>query len=234
MGKTSDGSAAVVRAIRFVGHTIGLVKSLRGFRKGQHSVPDAVNATTSAFLARLCTEELEEEAEGFFQKARVAFGYKRKDISLNVGAPQALLSAKDFSLEIAYGFDGEDPSSYRLQWTLNGFTEKDFLRGQACEELFSARFQELVFSLSKGATVESVIDAVEGLDDEVLRVDYPSDCGHCMLSVESVDAQVRFDGAELAMVFPRSGSPKELLDGFLAVREAFSLTKSKVLSGLVG
>jgi len=46
-------------------------------------------------------------------------------------------------------------------------------------------------------------------------------------------AQVRFDGAELAMVFPRNGSPAELLDGFLAVRSAFALSKSKVLSSLL-
>ena len=148
--------------------------------------------------------------------------------------PQALLAAKDFALEIAYSFDGDNAGSYRLQWTLSGFTEREFLRGEACQEIFSGRFQELVFSLGKGATVESVIDAVEGLDEDLLRVDYPSDYGHCMLSVEGVDAQVRFDGAELAMVFPRGGSPRELLDAFLLVREAFSLTKSKILSGLLG
>jgi hypothetical protein len=52
--------------------------------------------------------------------------------------------------------------------------------------------------------------------------------------VAGVGAQVRFDGAELAMVFPKYGSPGELLDGFLAVRTAFSLSKSKILSGLLG
>lgn len=234
MGKASDGSSAVVRAIRFVGHTTGMVKSLHGFRKGQHTVPDAVSAATTAFLARLCSEELKDESEDFFQKARSACDYKRKDIALNLSAPQALLVAKDFTLEIAYSFDGDDPASYRLQWTLNGFKDRDFLRGQACEEIFGGRFQELVFCLTQGTTVESVIDAIEGLEDGALRVDYPSDCDHCMLSVDGVDAQVRFDGTEMAMVFQKSGSPRELLDGFLSVREAFSLTKSKVLSGLLG
>jgi hypothetical protein len=44
---------------------------------------------------------------------------------------------------------------------------------------------------------------------------------------------VRFDGSELAMVFPRSGSPGELLAAFVAVREAFALTKRPVLAGLL-
>lgn len=234
MGKTTSDQSACVGGIRFVGQTSGLVKTLRGFRKGQHSVPDAINATTNAFLARLCSEDLAEEAEAVFQNARTVCGYKRKELTLTVGSPQAVLTAKDFTLEIGYAFEDEDPASFRQQWTLSGITELAFLRGSECEQLFAGRFQELGFSLSKGAPVEAVIDAVEGLDGTALRVDYPSDYGHCMLSVENVDARVRFDGAELAMVFPRGSSPRELVDAFLAVREAFALTKSKVLSGLIG
>ena len=67
-----------------MGRTGGPVKALRGFRKTHHSVPDAVNPATLGFLARLCTDELAEEAEAFFQAARQALAYKRKDIALAV------------------------------------------------------------------------------------------------------------------------------------------------------
>jgi len=88
--------------------------------------------------------------------------------------------------------------------------------------------------LTKGAPVEAVIDAVEGLaHDDALKVEYPSDCSDCTLAVTGVSATVRFDGSELAMVFPRSGSPRELLEAFVAVREAFALTKKPVLAGLL-
>jgi len=74
---------------------------------------------------------------------------------------------------------------------------------------------------------------LEIVEADALEIGYPSDYSHCLLSVEGVGAQVRFDGAELAMVFPKNGSPAALLDGFLAVRAAFALTKSKVLGGLI-
>lgn len=230
--QTSD-QAACVRGLRFVGRTGGLVRTLRGFKKGQHSVPDAINATTTGFLARLCAEELAEEAEEAFRCARAACAYKRKDLSLTVGSPSAVLTARDFTLEIAYAFEDGDPSAYRRQWTLSGFTELDFLRGDACEALFGGRFQELVFTLTRGAPVEAVIDAVEGLERTALRVDYPSDCAHCLLTVEGVDARVRFDGGELAMEFERSAGPRALLEAFLAVRAAFALADSGVLAGLM-
>ncbi len=234
MSASSKASTpAFVKALRFSGHQTGLVKTLRGFRKGQHSVPDAITPATIAFLARLCTEELTEQAEAFFQKTRSACAYKRKDLALDLSPPAAVLTARDFSLELSYGFAEADPASYRSELTLSGFTDLAFLRGEACQELFNGRFSRLCFDLVKGTPVESVIDAVEGLPDSTLRVDYPSDCSRCLLSVEGVEAQVHFDGMELSMHFPRSGSPAELLDGFLAVQSAFSLSRSSTLSGLV-
>jgi hypothetical protein len=233
MPTATTDSAGSVQGIRFVGRTTGPVKTLRGFRKGQHTVPDAVNPATNAFLARLCAEELREEAEAFFQSARVACGYKRRDIAVTLGSPQALVAARDFTLEISCSFVAGEPAAYQMLRSLHGCSGRDFLRSQACADVFGGRFEELVFALTKGATVESVIDAVEGCEVAALRIAYPSDCSHCLLSVEGVGAQVRFDGAELAMVFPKNGSPAELLDGFLAVRAVFSLSKSRVLSGLL-
>jgi len=234
MDPATTDSAGYVQAIRFVGRTTGAVKTLRGFRKGQHTVPDAVNPATNAFLARLCAAELHEETEAFFQSARVACGYKRRDIAVTLGSPQALVTARDFTLELSYAFVADEPAAYQMLRSLHGCSGRDFLRSAACEDVFGGRFEELVFTLTKGATVEAVIDAVESCEAAALAVGYPSDYSHCLLSVEGVGAQVRFDGAELAMVFPKNGSPAALLDGFLAVRAAFSLTKSKILSGLLG
>jgi hypothetical protein len=242
MPKTTADDSSIVQQIRFVGRGGGAVKALRGFKKSHHTVPDAVNATTTAFLGKLCAEELAAEAEAFFQRSKEAFGYKRKDLSLDVSSPAAVLTTKDFTLELAYALDEADPASWTLVRTLHGVSRSDFLGTAECDAVFAGLFSELVFALTKGAPVEAVIDAVEGLDPAddqageggaTLRVDYPSDCAHCLLTVEGVDAAVRFEGPELTMVFPRSGSPQELLAGFAAVRSAFALSKNRALAGLL-
>jgi len=236
MAKRAEDSSAFVQQMRFVGRAGGLVKALRGFKKSHHTVPDAVNASTTGFLAKLCADELAEEAENFFQQARAAFGYKRKDLTLEVTSPTAVLSAKDFTLELAYALEDTDPASYAVTRALHGLRSGDFTATQECEAVFAGQFSELAFVLTKGAPVEAVIDAVEGLerdDDAPLSVEYPSDCRDCTLAVAGVSATVRFDGAELAMVFARSGSPRELLEAFVAVREAFALSKRPVLAGLL-
>ena len=43
-----------------------MVKTLGGFKKGHHTVPDAVNATTNAFLGKLCAGELAADGETLF------------------------------------------------------------------------------------------------------------------------------------------------------------------------
>lgn len=235
MAKTRE-AFEYVRNIQFVGRAGGAIKTLRGFRKGRHTLPDAINGTTEAFLAKLCADELAEEAEAIFQKARQEFGYKRRDISLECASPSALLTTTDFAFQLNYGFASGKPSEFALTRTLQSVSDRAWIETPAAESVFGGLFCEIAFALAKGTPVESVIDAVEALDDAGpdMTVVYPSDYEYCVLTVTGVDAHVRFDGAELSMRFPRGGSPLELLHGFEAVRSAFALSKAETLSGLLG
>lgn len=211
-----------------------MVKNLTGFRKQHHTVPDAVNAATSAFLGKLCAGELAEEAERFFQRSRAAFAYKRSQLALEVTSPGAVLTARDFTLELAYGLAKADPARYEVTRTLHTLSEGGLVARPAFNELFGGMFTGMVFDLVKGVKVEAVIDAVEaGGGEEGLAVSYPSDYRHCVLLVEGVAAEVICDGATLEMRFPRPGSPAELVGAFAAVRSAFALTKNRVLAGLL-
>lgn len=210
------------------------MKSLAGFRKPHHTVPDAVNAATSAFLAKLCAGELAEEGEAMFQRVRSGFGYKRAELALDVASPHATLTARDFTFEISYALAERMPSEYVVTCTLHSIASPDVIERSELDELFAAAFGGIVFGLGKGVRVEAVIDAVEDLPGgAMLTVTYPSSCAHCLLRVEGVAAEVICDGTTLEMRFPRNGSPRELAQEFLAVRDAFALTKNRVLAALI-
>lgn len=245
----ADDPRSFISQVSLVGRGGGAFKTLRGFDKSRHTVPDAVNNATSGFLAKLCTPELSEKAEDFFQRTKAALSYKRKDLSLDVTSPAAVLSAKDFTLEIVYALEAAEPSSYGITRTLHSIKNGDLLRVAEFNELFAGQFSAIAFALKKGVRVEALIDAVEGLeadeDDAAgegtdegartgkLRVDYPSDYRDCTLSVEGIAAAVVCDGATLEMRFEKSGSPRELVEAFAAVRKAFALTKDRALAGLL-
>jgi hypothetical protein len=236
----ADDPRSFISQVSLVGRGGGAFKNLRGFDKARHTVPDAVNNATSGFLAKLCAAELGEEAEEFFQRAKVAMNYKRKDVGLDVTSPVAVLGAKDFTLEIAYALEAADPSSYAITRMLHSIKNGDLLRVAEFDELFAGQFSAIAFALKKGVRVEAVIDAVEGLEGDadaeggaLLRVDYPSDYRDCTLSVTGIGAAVVCDGATLEMRFEKSGSPRELVEAFAAVRKAFALTKDRALAGLL-
>ena len=193
-------------------------------RDRRHTLPTAANPTTAAFLAKLCATELEATAETLFQSARSSLGYKRLELTLQVASPVAVLTAKDFTFELAYALEEADPSRYSITQTLRDLSNAELVRRPEFESVFSGRFSELTFALQKGVRVEAVIDLVEALEaDNQLAVTYPSDCSECTLTVPGLDAVVRCTGATLDLVFPAAGSPAELLDGFAAVRAAFAL-----------
>ena len=233
MAKAADHPHQFVSRISLVGRSHGVVKNLGGFKKQHHTVPDAVNAATTAFLGKLCAGELAAEGETLFQRAKLALGYKRADLSLEVTSPTAVLTAKDFVLEIAYALEAADPAGYGVTRTLHGLRSGELVELAEFNELFAAMFAGIVFSLTKNVRVEAVVDAVESGVGDGLAVHYPSDCRHCILTVEGVVAEVICDGATLELRFPRNGSPAELITSFAAVRAAFALTKNRVLAGLL-
>lgn len=234
MSKSKSNAASPVSRISFVGRGGGAVKNLGGFRKQHHTVPDAVNAATSAFLAKLCAGELAEEGEALFQRVRAAFGYKRAEVALEVASPTAVLTAREFVYELGYALAESEPTEFVVTRTLHSLATPDVLERAELEELFAGAFGGIVFGLGKGVRVDAVIDAIEALpDDAALTVNYPSSCAHCVLSVDGVAAEVICDGTTLEMRFARNGSPRELAREFMAVRAAFALTKNRVLAGLI-
>lgn len=228
--------AKTLSGIRLVACSGGLVKALGGFRKDRHSVPDAVNAATQAFVVRLGESEVKEEAERIFQAARTSMAYKRADISLSVSGGQAVLTARDFVWELSLSQHEADPARYLLMRTLHSLRTTDVMQLPEFDGLWSGAFSTLVFALTKGVPVEAVIDAVEGLEPagaHRLQVNYPSDCRECTVTVAGVDAVVRCTGGTLEVEFPRPGTPRELLGKFAEIRDAFVLTRAEALAKMM-
>jgi hypothetical protein len=227
-----DLPSRVIAGIAFVGRSGGQVKALGGFKKSHHTLPDAANATTNAFLGKICEAELADEAEKLFQDVRAGLGYKRKDLALSITSPLAVLTARDFTVEIFYTLEERDPGRFGVTTTLRDLRDMDVARREEFARIFTGKFTEISFTLKKGARVEAVIDAIEALDGEGgLSVRYPSDYRDCAIRVTDVDAEVRCTGTALEVVFPRGGGPAELIDAFASVREAFQI--SKALKGLI-
>lgn len=229
---TGELPSSIIAEITFIGRSGGWVKRLGGFRKGHHTVPDVANAVTNGFLAKVGEAELTTQAEKLFQDARARLGYKRKDAALVLGPATAVLTTRDFIVEISYALEEAAPERYAVTTILRGVKNAELTQTEEFSTLFHGAFTEISFALRRGAKVEAMVDAIEALDGTGgLTVTYPSDCRECLIQVERVEAQVRCTGLTLDLVFPRAESPRELMAAFAAVRSAFSV--SRELAGLM-
>lgn len=232
LGRMADDlPSSIVAGIAFIRRSAGRVNALDGFKKSHHTIPDTANAVTNGFLGKICAGELNAEAENLFQAVRKALGYKRTEVSLSVSSPAAALTTRDFVVDYLYGLQESTPSYYEVTTTLHSLKNPDLARTEEFAAIFAGWFTELSFGLAKGAKVEAVVDAIEALDG-ALEVSYPSDCSDCQITLAGVDATVRCTPSSLEIVFPRGGSPRELMDQFAEVRSAFAITRE--LSGLIG
>ncbi|MBK1878168.1 hypothetical protein [Pelagicoccus mobilis] len=216
---SDEGARAKVSSLAIVGRTRGEVRRLAAFDKKRHTVPDRACGATQAFLEKLCEEELSEEAEALFQSARERFGYKRREISLNVDSGFARLETKDFALELRYELDEEEPSEYVVETSVREVASRDLLESEAFNASVGSRFDCLRCGLAGGVSVESVIDAVEEEESGELSVDYPSDCSHCVVKIEGIAGEVFVDGVVLEVRCGKKASAGRLMESFERIGE---------------
>lgn len=224
MSGNGDSQQSAIRSLALVGRAGGEVRRLEAFDKKRHTVPDRVCGATQAFLEKLCEPELEEAAEELFRSVRAAFGYKRKELSLSVGAGFARMEARDFVLEMRYELDEEDASFYVVETQVKDVASRDLLESDAFGDAVGRRFDRLRCGLSSGVSVEAVIDAVEEDETGETSVDYPSDCAWCTVQVEGVAGEVFFDGAVLEVRYGRMATAGELMVAFERIGERFFRT----------
>ena len=111
----NDLPSSVVADVQFVGRSGGAVKALSGFKKGHHTVPDAANATTNAFLGKISGDELAQQAEA---KSKLAHGAAVPGENPRIAAAQAQRASARLSLsrtEIRAPMAGRVAGSTRLQ-----------------------------------------------------------------------------------------------------------------------
>ncbi len=196
----------------------GSVRSLSGFRKGVHTIPDRHSAALDAFLAKIAAEDLANEAEAFYQTTRQQFAYRRKDLNLTVSTPAAVLETPAFALEITYGSDPDDPARYERSLRLSRI-EADQLTSNATGEVFATAFDTLEMVLRTPIRIEDLIDAVEDDPDSIWKVKYPSSCEWCELATNEIEGFIYVSTNWIRLRLPSPGPPAVLLAAYIRLGE---------------
>jgi hypothetical protein len=203
------------------------VRSLSGFIKGRHHVPEWHNSTTESFVEGLAQNEINDEVEKIHTRIRANMNYKRKDMIVDTGH----IVTPDFEFWAQCAQDPDDPAmaviSHRLTNILPSIIDDDRFN-----KVFERSFDDITFKFRKEVDIEDLIDQLEELGAKNIKPDYPADCSYCDLAIEGSDLKIRISAKTVTIHAPDVASPKKLVQSFIKVQTALAGSPvQKAISG---
>ncbi len=218
----TQGKKARFSDITLAGLRHGEVKRLEGFDKSRHIPPKYVNDRARLFLARICSRELKEWAEGLFSELRLAMEYKRKDLSVDLGDGIASIISKDFELVRQYSLIDDSPEVYCQNTELRFLGGPELAEIETFNQAIGSLFDRMRCSLVGAVQIEAMIDVIEAKPSSGIIVDYPSTYLHCDCRIQGIDAFFRFDPHTLEIRFDSFCAPYQIVDALQQMNDLFS------------
>ncbi len=190
------------------------IRSLSGFVKKFHHVPDNVSHSTQNFVESIAKDEIEERMKDVYESIKSHLKYKRRDVQAESGR----IVTPEFEYATYCSQDSEDPSMAVITEELTN-VKPSVIQSEEFNRVFEKRFSQIVFEFSEKVDVEKLIDAIEDLEREEIEIDYDEKGTWFTLSFENSDFSVRVRRREFVFESPRTKTPKELLDDFFAVQK---------------
>jgi hypothetical protein len=189
------------------------IASLSGFMKRKHRVPEGSSDATRAFVARISEQETKEEIEQVFQRIIGKMKYKRRDIT----ADAEHIATPDFEFWVECTQDTSDPGMAVFSRQLTNISPTIIGDGPF-NAVFEDSFSQLTFQPKKTLDLQAIIDQIEDLNPDHIKLDYPSDCSHCDISVDGLPHHIRLTPGSVTVSTDRALAPKLLLVSFFDVQ----------------
>lgn len=169
---------------KLIGRTVGHIKSLSGFRKGSHRVPDRHTSSTEAFVLTIGAAEVEELGKELHESLRNEFGYKRRELRYEYEDGIASITAPDFTVSVELKQSEDDPGSYVLEVEVGEIQNAAVVHTEAFVNVFNDHCDTVSISLDEPIDVGERIDQLENNPDLAQGLDYDADGGRFTLEID--------------------------------------------------
>jgi len=198
--------------------THGAVRSLSGFAKRRgHFLPDRHSDAAERFIVEAGSEEVAEEAKDWYKRIQDAFAFKRREITLNVGAGSAIIKTALFDLSLSLEQHRSDPAKYSLLLQVDNFSP-DVAQSKEFNAAFADAFTTLIFSGTKKQDIVKLIDRIEDAELPGVDIDFPEE--------DPKYVSIRFKGHRAEFVVGKdwlkvklaNGSPNDFIEALHKVQ----------------
>ena len=140
----------------------GTIRSLTGFQRGVHKVPDQLSDKNSAWVNRLMTDNVEAELEDFYKRSKQATRLRRRDMTVGSEFGDGDLDTPKFRYSVQARQSPDNPARYEIVRRLE--LKKGWRKQrESIDLIFGEEYERLVFETS--ATDLNYDDLVDRLED---------------------------------------------------------------------
>lgn len=208
------------------------IKSLAGFKKKGHHVPDRHNESARAFIRELADPDLKSEIERLRAALKAQFRFTRLQLSADLQEGAATITTPFFNYNLSIDQDPADPAQVLWRRSVEAITQPEKVLSPEFEAVFPDLFDTVELSLASPVDLEALIDCLEALPGGAITVDYPADgpITACSLSIPGHNAEIRVEKTRFTVIQPRAGRPRKLLELLFGIQHA--LTQQHQVSAL--
>jgi uncharacterized caspase-like protein len=189
------------------------VKQLSGFERG-HTVPNQVAGFAERFIQRIAAGDVSERVEEWAKRIRTTLGLKRPEVRVE----DDRIITDHFEYSIWCEQNPSDAGEAIFYEELSSVSPS-MLSEPAFEELFSNSFDQMRLHPVKGIDVTFVIDSLEALDSEHIKIDYPASAKVCTIQIVGSSTKLLVTNDTVTVSSDQKLSPNELIDSFRETRQ---------------
>ncbi|MFM0042160.1 caspase family protein [Paraburkholderia sediminicola] len=143
----------------------GEIRSLPGFAKRVHFVPETHSVAADAFVGQRLKETIQEEIQDLYELVKEIFGLRSREVPHESDAGSGSVDTEFFRYTVDSRQHPRDPSMYRIVRRLELRDAADSARIEQIDEVFSDKFDKLVVRTSRDfVDFAELIDKLEELE----------------------------------------------------------------------
>ena len=217
-----------LKGISFRSFRTDRIRSLPGFGK-RHSVPETKTAATEKFVEGIAEERVQDNARQLFDAILKAFSYTREEIKLDSYRSSALITTKDFEVELYICQSDDDPRMYEETLTVSKFKSDAVIMCEPFNKVFFGEVSTLRVEFSPDRKVSEVIDQIQKATDSKIHIKkYEPDGSACSIAVGDIEGQFVLHASRSAISLP-SKRPRQMIETLVEARKAAMLDSATVL-----
>lgn len=196
------------------------IRAMVGFKK-THQIPTEVNRYAETFVAGLAAETIESEVDGLFAQLKTAFRFKRADVS--VAKPKdgtATIVTPYFNYSVSVSVNPKDPSEVIWHRQVSEIKDLEKILSEPFANVFQDRFSTVELIAPAPVNLESIIDRIEELDNNKIKLEYDSEVTWCKIQIKGIPDEFYITPYKFSVSRKHNASPKLLLESFFKIQQS--------------